>query len=102
MPNYRPGVRSTDVPLIRRSRRSVSGASESFLGRRPVRGLVELKLASGMTNPDRLKDLADVQELIRAGHLPLELREELDPMVRDRFAEIWNATKQGSDAEDEY
>src|SRR5207237_4177136 len=26
--------------------------------------LVELKLASGMTNPGRLKDLADVQELI--------------------------------------
>jgi hypothetical protein len=68
----------------------------------PVRHLVELKLASGMTNPDRLKDLADVQELIRAAHLQLELGEELDPMVRGRFAEIWNATKQGSDAEDEY
>lgn len=27
--------------------------------------LVELKLASGMTAPDRLKDLADVQELIK-------------------------------------
>src|SRR5262249_15653003 len=31
--------------------------------------LVELKLASGMTNPGRLKDLADVQELIRTLHL---------------------------------
>lgn len=68
----------------------------------PLRHLVELKLASGMTNPDRLKDLADVQELIRAAHLPLELCEQLDAMVRDRFAEIWNATKQGSEAEDEY
>jgi hypothetical protein len=28
--------------------------------------LIELKLASGMTNPNRLKDLAVVQELIRA------------------------------------
>src|SRR5262249_32770505 len=28
--------------------------------------LIELKLASGMTNVGRLKDLADVQELIRA------------------------------------
>ena len=33
--------------------------------------LVELKLASGMTNPGRLKDLGDVQELIRALNLPL-------------------------------
>ena len=29
--------------------------------------LIELKLASGMTAPDRLKDLADVQESIRSG-----------------------------------
>jgi hypothetical protein len=27
--------------------------------------LIELKLASGMSNPDRIKDLADVQELIK-------------------------------------
>ncbi len=31
--------------------------------------LIELKLASGMTAPDRLKDLADVQELIKITHL---------------------------------
>lgn len=36
----------------------------------PVERLVELKLASGMTNSDRMKDLADVQELIRAVRLP--------------------------------
>jgi len=59
----------------------------------PVRHLVELKLASGITNPDRLKDLADVQELIRAARLPLELRDELHPTVREKYVEIWNATK---------
>ena len=32
--------------------------------------LIELKLASGMTNPGRLRDLADVQELIRVLKLP--------------------------------
>src|SRR6266516_7792603 len=32
--------------------------------------LVELKLASGMTNAARLKDLADVQELIKVLKLP--------------------------------
>jgi len=68
----------------------------------PIRHLVELKLASGMTNPDRLKDLADVQELIRAAHLSLELRDELAPMVRDRYSEIWSVTKRDADATDEY
>src|SRR5205085_664731 len=34
--------------------------------------LIELKLASGMTNTGRLKDLADVQELIRSLQLPRE------------------------------
>jgi hypothetical protein len=58
-----------------------------------LRDLIELKLASGLTNPDRLKDLADVQELIRHASVPLELSRELDPMVRDRFVEIWNATR---------
>jgi hypothetical protein len=59
----------------------------------PVRDLTELKLASGMTNPDRLKDLADVQELIRAAGLPLSLGEDLHEMVRAKYTEIWHATK---------
>jgi hypothetical protein len=59
----------------------------------PVERLVELKLASGMTNPDRMKDLADVQELIRAANLPAELAQELDPMVRNKYEEIWRVTR---------
>lgn len=66
-----------------------------------VKDLVELKLASGMTNPDRLKDLADVQELIRHAGLPLTLGEELDPMVRAKYVEIWHATRTSGD-DDEY
>jgi hypothetical protein len=66
----------------------------------PVERLVELKLASGLTNPDRLKDLADVQELIRAARLPLELGSQLDPMVQPKYAEIWHATR--LDRDDEY
>lgn len=57
-----------------------------------IKTLVELKLASGMTSTDRLKDLADVQELIRHARLPLDLGDELDPMVRDKYAEIWTGT----------
>jgi hypothetical protein len=53
-----------------------------------------------MTNPDRMKDLADVQELIRAAQLPLELGHELNPMVQAKYAEIWHATKRERD--DEY
>ena len=47
-----------------------------------------------MSHPGRLKDLADVQELIRARELPLELREELDPSVRDRHTELWQAIQE--------
>jgi hypothetical protein len=53
--------------------------------------LIELKLASGMTNPGRLKDLADVQELIRALKLNAEFGEQLDPYVRPKFAELRRA-----------
>ncbi len=66
----------------------------------PIDRLVELKLASGLTNADRMKDLADVQELIRAANLPLELGATLDPMVQAKYAEIWRATKRERD--DEY
>jgi hypothetical protein len=58
-----------------------------------VKDLVELKLASGLTNPDRMKDLADVQELIRHAALPLEMSEDLDPMVQGKYVEIWRATR---------
>jgi hypothetical protein len=56
--------------------------------------LVELKLASGMTNPGRLKDLGDVQELIRILDLPLDFTAELNPFVQDRYVELWNGVKQ--------
>jgi hypothetical protein len=50
--------------------------------------LVELKLASGMTNPGRLKDLADVQELIRILKLGADFEMKIDPYVREKFAEL--------------
>ena len=53
--------------------------------------LIELKLASGMTNPGRLRDLADVQELLRVLNLPQEYGDRLSPYVREKFAELWNA-----------
>jgi hypothetical protein len=53
--------------------------------------LIELKLASGMTNPGRLKDLADAQSLIEHLDLPRDLANALDPYVRDKYVELWNA-----------
>lgn len=55
--------------------------------------LIELKLASGMTAPHRLKDLADVLELIRATALPAELADELNPYVREKYLELWHAAQ---------
>jgi hypothetical protein len=55
--------------------------------------LIELKLASGMTAPHRLKDLADVLELVRAAKLPAELGADLDPYVREKYAELWHAAQ---------
>jgi hypothetical protein len=56
--------------------------------------LVDLKLASGMSAPHRLKDLADVQELIRVLELPREFMERLNPYVRAKFFELWTAIDQ--------
>ncbi len=58
--------------------------------------LVELKLASGMTGAARLRDLADVQELIRLLALPAEFGEQLNPFVRDRYAELWGAVNEST------
>jgi hypothetical protein len=53
--------------------------------------LIELKLACGMTAPDRLKDLADVQELIKIRELPEGFAEELNPYVGEKFLELAGA-----------
>src|ERR1051325_7380086 len=50
--------------------------------------LIELKLASGMTAPDRLKDLADVQELIKTKSLDVDFALRLDPYVRPKYLEL--------------
>lgn len=56
--------------------------------------LVELKLASGMTGGvGRLKDLADVVELIRTLHLPEDFSDQLNPYVREKFNELWTGIK---------
>ncbi len=55
--------------------------------------LVELKLASGMTAPHRLKDLADVQELIKIRKLDACFAEKLNPFVRGKYLELQKAVE---------
>jgi hypothetical protein len=72
----RDGIRYVDLPL-----------------------LIDLKIASGLTNPGRLKDLADVQELIKHLHLPRGTVEQLNPYVQEKFVELWDAVQQAPSEE---
>ena len=74
---------------------AVRGERVSLL---PLPKLIELKLASGMSAPHRLKDLADVLELVKALALPRDTADALDPSVRAKFDELWQAA-QTRDAE---
>jgi hypothetical protein len=58
-----------------------------------LRTLTELKLASGMSAPDRLQDLADVLALIRANGLDEAFAEALDASVRGKYCELWRAAQ---------
>jgi hypothetical protein len=55
----------------------------------PLETLIELKLASGLSAPHRLQDLADVQNLIQHAKLSRELAQRLDPSVRDEYVRLW-------------
>jgi len=59
----------------------------------PLPRLVELKLASGMTAPHRLRDLADVLELVRILGLAADFADQLAPFVRAKYQEIWQAAQ---------
>lgn len=58
--------------------------------------LVELKLASG-TAPWRVKDLGDVQEMIRVLALPRDLGDRLNPFVRGAYRQQWDAVHMAPD-----
>jgi hypothetical protein len=71
---------------------AIRGAPFALL---PVERWIELKLASGMVAPHRLKDLADVQELIRSAGFERSISDDLHPWVRDKFLELWQAVQDG-------
>ena len=63
----------------------VEGAGVWFLS---LPALVELKLASGISNPLRGKDLVDVQELISTLSLDEAFATQLNPFVQGKFREL--------------
>lgn len=72
-------------------------AEAAVRGRRvallPLAKLIELKLASGISAPHRLKDLSDVLELIRARSLPRQMADSLDASVRVKYDDLWQAAQ---------
>lgn len=56
--------------------------------------LVEMKLASGLSAPHRMKDITDVGELIVHLELPLEFDSELDSSVRDEYRRLWKIMRE--------
>lgn len=58
-----------------------------------LKTLLELKFASGLTAVHRLQDLADVIQLIRINGLPQNYSDQLNPFVREKYDELWQAAQ---------
>lgn len=59
-----------------------------------LKTIIELKLASGISSAERVKDLGDVQELIKLLALPRDLGNQLSEYVRQKYDELWLATRE--------
>lgn len=59
--------------------------------------LVELKLASAMTSPERPRDYDDVIRLIQANGLTQQFGLELNPWVREKYLEYWEYAQRSTD-----
>ena len=55
--------------------------------------LVELKLASGLSATHRLRDLADVQDLIRILGLDADFAQKIDGSVRAAYRDLWDGVQ---------
>ena len=80
-------------PVVFPDPAAVSEADEEGIPILSLAVLVELKLASGMTAPDRPRDLDDVIQLIRANELPRDYGDKLNPYVQPKFDELWVAAQ---------
>lgn len=62
--------------------------------------LIELKLASGMSNLLRAKDIGDAVELVKANKLGEDFAQKLNPYVREKFLEICRAVQNDPNPQD--
>ncbi|MCC7510943.1 MAG: hypothetical protein IT464_16415 [Planctomycetes bacterium] len=72
---------------------TVSQADEDGIRVLSLAGLIQLKLASGMTSPHRLQDFADVLRLIEANKLPRDYAVKMHEYVRVKYDELWQAAQ---------
>jgi hypothetical protein len=59
--------------------------------------LLELKLAAGLSAPDRPRDFADVIQLIRKNALGEHFVDQLHPYVQPKYRELWGYAQRPSD-----
>jgi len=105
--NYNPGMdtmleiaKRVDAFMMERSPvhdamcRTIQDESPPYLN---LKTLFELKIANGMTAAHRLQDLADAIQLIRIIALGLEYASQLNPFVREKYHELWQAAHVSED-----
>ena len=61
--------------------------------------LLNLKLVSGMNGIARLKDVSDVQEMIKLLSLPQDFAKQLSPRVREMYDELWVGSQPDPDSQ---
>jgi len=61
--------------------------------------LLNLKLISGNKSIERLKDTADVQEMIKLLQLPQNFAEQLSPRVQGTYHELWQGSQPDPDSQ---
>ena len=75
--------------MLRKKSASPVELTQACLNLKRLERLIELKLASGMTASRRLRDLADVLDLIRALRLPANFAVRLDESVGATYHQLW-------------
>jgi hypothetical protein len=84
-----PGVVFPDPAAV-----AIECAGRKYLS---LASLVELKLASGLSAPDRMQDFADVIQLIRCNRLGEHFADGLHAYVQPKYRELWGYAQNPSD-----
>jgi hypothetical protein len=74
---------------------AVAGVRGPRVALLPLERFLELKLASGLSAPHRLRDLADVLDVIRVLRLDESVADLLAPSVRSKYLELWRDARTG-------